>query len=746
MGSTPHDTAKTTTSDHHDDVSAARAALNDAARHRLRAVPGRWGLMGERTGLAWCAALLSYLAFTAYVAWPVVKAPARVMYGAVGDATGQVALIRYREALGVGPLSNARTMLENYPVGLTLPGSNTLPQILVEGPMQAIARITGGEEVLAYNIMMLVALVATPLAMFALTRFVVGGFWVPLLAGIAYGYAPWHMIRANGHASLTHIWALPLVVLGLIWVRRSGGWRPWLFTTVAIALAAYSNSYFTLAIGAIGAAFVVADVTASLWTRAGLRGPLARTGLLLVATLVVYTPQALWLRAHRDAIDNQLGGTRGPEDLYTYGARWWEWWVPHFDHMAFADVSFPFLLPRLHNSNFTEATLYLGLSVLSMTAVGAVVAWKARRRRGAPRFAALFAVSLMLCAALLAAPRTISPLGIELVMPSGVVHALFPYWRVYARLVMVVGIGAVLLAAIGLTWLRNRRRTPYARGAIAAVGAVLLFVDLSTGRAIYDTTSPPIYAALAAQGPGGRVEYPLTETYSMEHYGYILRTEDARHPLVNGAKPGTWESGLQIRLRDLNRPWVAPTLAWMGVPWVIVHGDTTGAAAPVPPVPAQMEEVARTPNARLLRVTAPAPQVLTVPGDGWGTPEQQPNGNWEQWLMGEQPVGQLRVQNSTGRTQPTTITTRLASFAVPRDVEVATSDGRVLVRARVQFAKRAVTFRYDAPPGDSQLIVRSPAPGTRVSDILHNTDPRVVSLRIGTISTRTPDQPPYVLG
>ncbi len=214
----------------------------------------------------WLLALAVYAIAAIAVTWPVAADPTGEVFGAPGDATGNITLIRYRNELGVGPLSNALTTEENAPFGVTLPGATSLPQVAIEGPMQVVALITGS-AVFAFNLAVLLGVILSAFACFLLCWHITANPWAAGVAGVGYGFNPWILERAAGHVHFTHLWSLCLVVLGLILIREGRGKWAWALFAAATVFGLYTNTYFALFIGVILAAFIIADVGAALVRR-----------------------------------------------------------------------------------------------------------------------------------------------------------------------------------------------------------------------------------------------------------------------------------------------------------------------------------------------------------------------------------------------------------------------------------------------------------------------------------------------
>ena len=688
----------------------------------------------------WLLALAIYAIAALAVTWPVAEDPTGTVFGAPGDATGNITLLRYRNDLGVGPLSNAVTTEENAPFGITLPGATSLPQIAIEGPMQLVGKVTG--EVFAFNLAVLLGVILTAFTCFLLCWHITSNAWAAGVAGVAYGFNPWILERAAGHVHFTHLWSLCLVTLALIMIREGRGRRAWILFAAAAVFGLYTNTYFALFIGTIIVAFVIADLGAALIRRpAGAVRAAVRRGALAAGIYVAaLIPQAIVSLSQRSQIDGLLAGTRSPDDSYHYGARWWEWLVPSERHPVFEDWTAPFRLARLHLSNPGETNIYLGLTVIALALVGtvtAILAW--RRARGGPGWAAMFAGVLVVVGFITSLPSHVPVLGVNVPMPSAALYHVVEPWRVYARLFAVVAIGVAMLAAIGVAWLLARvppRWPVYVGPAIAVALAVLVAFDLSARHTHFSARNTPIYDMLAEQKDDApRVEYPLVPPTSGRHLAYIFYTRGSGHPLMNGGRPGTVQAGIQGGLTDPSRDNVAPALAALGTRWAIVHGDAY-AGQPVPVPGKGFRLVGRSTTDALYEVTAAPAVAIAAPTVGFGTAEPTADGGSTQWMLGR--TGELTVFNPSSRPVDVTLRFSVASFARPRNFTIR-HDGRVVARGRAGDSPTDVVIPLRAAPGETVLTVRTPTKADAIAKVLGIPDARSVSLQFSDIEvSRTP--------
>ncbi len=129
-----------------------------------------------------------------------------------------------------------------------------------------------------------------------------------------------------------------------------------------------------------------------------------------LGALLLLVPYAELLLGNRASISAER--TRSLEDVATFSPRLFEFFVPPYSN-PFMPAGFDqWRIDRLHGSNFTESTLYLGSVALILAAVAVVTtfsprlrAWKARGRASegeieateprSPRMMALAVVTLV---------------------------------------------------------------------------------------------------------------------------------------------------------------------------------------------------------------------------------------------------------------------------------------------------------------------------------------------------------------
>ena len=234
---------------------------------------------------------------------------------------------------------------------------------------------------------------------------------------------------------------------------------------------------------------------------------------------------------------------------------------------------------RLHGSNVTEATNYLGLLTIALGIGWLVLAWRRRRALSeALKATTVGLVAVIVVALLFALP---SPLGVFGHLwtwtPSRILWEVLSAFRAPSRWSVLAMTALVPLAALCLQAVADAagRRAGTARAArvapvaIVCAAAVFSFLELAIppGRPTFAAEpAPPAYQALARAPDGIVAEYPLKpSTISL-----FWQREHGR-PLLNGAPANTSADDVARTLVDPAAPGTAEKLAALGVTAIVTR-------------------------------------------------------------------------------------------------------------------------------------------------------------------------------
>jgi hypothetical protein len=186
-------------------------------------------------------------------------------------------------------------------------------------PAFLAAKVIG--EIAAYNLIVLTGLALSGAAMYWLVRSLVVGPVSPFVAawaGFVYVVFPWHVIKAAGHAGLTHIEGFPLLLLAVLaWFRSPTLTRATLIALATAVLWLTSGYYGVAGMVALCVLLLVAAV--SHRRQFGTRWAAAKAGVVLgEALLVALVISVLGRLGH---IETGFFMARSKDALLDFGAR-----------------------------------------------------------------------------------------------------------------------------------------------------------------------------------------------------------------------------------------------------------------------------------------------------------------------------------------------------------------------------------------------------------------------------------------
>jgi hypothetical protein len=675
---------------------------------RLRTLP-----VAAQAALAFCA----YLALAVDLTWPMPRDPGDIFYGGIGDPIGSLATMRehaenFRPPYLPGTLNDF-----NAPEGLSVPWVRSLASL----PSVTVIFVLSisFSEVVAYNIYVLLAYPLSGLAGFLLARKLTKNSWVAVIAGFAFAFYPYAIIKGQGHYDYVHGWPIVLAVWRMLELMekptRSNGFWAGLAVLFAMAWTPYyillvGVAYLALVLVALGFAAHDRDLHAHVRAQAVAAG--------MVSVFLVG-----FLGLSRLADAGQGLRTHGIDALNVYSARVYEYFVPHGANVFVGDRTAPWIADHLHGSNYSESTLYLGLSVLLLALVGLVAAVRGAFGPQLRRVAVALAV-LAFAAVFFSAPPEGRILGATVPFPSHFVTEVTSTWRVYARFVIVAMLAVSMLAALG-AWVLVRSRPPWLRAVGLAAIATIVVLDLAPrGQGTNPLVGPSIARTLARLPDGIVVQYPLVPAVE-SLYEDIFNQQYYDKPLINGYQADSSEEARALALADPSNPRTGPGLASLGVKYALVFNNT--ASAKLPPFSSDFKLVAQDASGRVYKLDPSGSGIATaaVAGEGFNRAESDTSGSYN-WLLRSRGTIDLTAacQRCSG-----TLHMRLTSFARPRTVLIRDARGRTLARRRVTDTT-AVRIPLTVARSAAITVLASPGPQPVAATLPGSTDPRSVSIAV----------------
>jgi hypothetical protein len=656
------------------------------------------------------AVLIGFAALALYLTWPLARDLDGRIFGLPGDSTGTIALLwSFAEETGYHVLGTTEMKLTGAPFGWEFPNALNIQWAVVFVPAVLATKVVG--EVAAYNLVVLSGLALSGPAMYLLVRRLGAHPMVSAWAGLVYTIFPWHLEKAQGHAGFVHLEGFPLLVLAVIaWYRKPVVSRALLVAAASLFLW-MTAGYFGL-LGAIALAVLLPAVAALHvrqlgWrraiTRLALAGStaLAVAGFLTVVTALGSTPEG-------------VAPSRSVDELSTYGARYWEYVLPSYRNPLFGDDVGSYLFVRLHGSNFSETSLYLGWLTITLAAVWLAIAFVRRHVLPPEHVVVSIALPLLVLVALVfSLPSPLPKTDVQ--TPARLLWEFVPQFRVPSRFVVLVMTGLVCLGALGLEALRRSvlslpldRRLASALAAglcIAAIGISILELSMDVEPSTTEVDHVPVYYRAVMRAPEGILaEYPLVRADQGLNSDYLFWQRVHERPLVNGAQLGTFADAVGQSLVNPASSDTAPSLAALGVSTIVLRPNVfvlTGNFEAPRQLGAGYKLLGRysgeTSVWEVVARPAPAMATFTKGFSHTETPSQQATSRWMVSSEAEVDIYAWRAGTYLARFQ-------LSSYGQPRVIRVGGQNDFELAAV---FSPRTVTVPVRLPRGRSFMKLSS---------------------------------------
>jgi hypothetical protein len=445
--------------------------------------------LSRRVALEAGLVLLASFALVVVLTWPLLPNIATDVPGggSGGDRSGYTWDVWFNAEHGLRLWGSTYQEAVSAPFGRLMPASANVLQITFLGPAWLFGQFVG--PVAALNLSLLIGMTLTPAAMYLLIRWLGLGIVAAIWAGAAFALFPNFLIRASGHYPMAFLACFPILLLALWRWMEAPGWRRAWWLAAATAFCWMSNPYYG-AMGSVMLAIGVGVAAIGMARESGPRTALRRVGEIVATTTgLVLIPLGLLFWSSSDAVESAFERSR--QELDTYGARVTDYLLPDSQQWFFGHL-FGAADWASKGGPGGERSNFLGYATMLLAIVGVVLAvrgWASLSRR--LRLVVLSAGPLIVVLAWFSLATPTYWGGQRIPTPSGVVFDLAPFLRVYARFAIAVTAVVIVLGAIGLAALVQRRHAIVA-GAVLVVAVGVATVELPPGGGLPLQTDPPL--------------------------------------------------------------------------------------------------------------------------------------------------------------------------------------------------------------------------------------------------------------
>lgn len=625
------------------------------------------------------------------------------------------------------------TVMEQFGRPITV-GVYSQPVTDITGAL--LARISGA--VAAYNWLVLLSFPLSAAAAYLLARHLSLSPAGATVAAMAYAFSPFHVAHAAYHPHIAQTQWLPLYLLALWRCLDNASPAAVGFLGAATMAVTLSNFYAGLI-----AAVITPVAVGAYWlvTRRTDTRSMRRLGIT-VASLVLIATSGLayaWY-ATGAVVVNHAAFAFPRADLFRYSAKWWSYLVPPVGHPLLGATAHRVWNAWDVREGLLEQQVSLGWGIVALGLI-AVFRWPAsakapsrlaevrsakesertrlvpwrdvRQQASIARVPVLVIVAVTALVCSLSPERTIAG-AFTFVRPSALLYDVVPMFRSYSRFGVVVQLMAVLLAGVGVDYLR---RAGTRRARIACLALVTL-------AAVEYMVWPPAM---------WRDVLPTSAHRWITRQPDRLRVLDCA-PLTPESASIQWLTGHRVSLLtgtldDCLEPDLPRKLAAAGYTHLLVRRGTWETRwFANRRVPDGLRRHGHFRDGDLFAVTAERPSVYTAEMTAFS--DRECNEDWTWRWMG--PDASWKIVNTSARPIVAAIALEMSAFHQARRLELRL-DGHSVQTLVVEPGRRIYEIGPLAvPPGGHELMFHPTEPPTVADDVINNGDRRPLSLALGT--------------
>jgi hypothetical protein len=669
--------------------------------------------------------------------FPLILKMSTSIYGHPGDASAAIWYFWWRKFAFLNGLSPENIKFIGAPFGVDWSNIPQLPGMTYPGLLLSLLT----NEIFANNLLVLLSFPIAGMTMYYLVKHITGDKKASAIAGLIYGFCPYHLAHSLGHLgiAMSMQW-LPLLVLTLLRLRKRRTIGSAVAFGAAFALVTLTNYYDALFMAVFVLCFSLFMVIQQLvtdrekWFKKLIR-PISLLALGLTVSVLIVAPFAL--RVVKTASSAPATYSRGIDELNVWSARPWDYILPPPDNPVFGKLVSPFVLSHLHSSNVSEQTLYLGFVTMALAFTGFFVYFvrgKRYNRRTDLYYLAGFFSVMAVVAFVASGPAFKDIWGHRIPLFSSFVYKILPMFRVYARFGIVVMLCVTVLAGLGLSYILGRIKKKETKLILLVGLTVLVAVEFANSPPppITDYSKTPAVYTWLKQQPGDFIiaEYPLNQPIYKEYSDYVFYQRLHQKRLFNGSSLETKGEAYRALAADVSDSQSASVLEHLGVKYAIVHLDKY--SADKPSYIGKGFHLVRKfgEDTAVYSIRAPHLDTMILPISGFSAAEEWPDGRTWRWIGDNATIS---LVNSTQQTHEITLRAGVMSFSGPRTLSVV-QNGKTIYVVHVPVESKDIKIEnIKLLPGDNNLKLKVNPGAESIDSVLHNNDYRVVSIALGDI-------------
>lgn len=387
--------------------------------------------------------------------------------GGIGDATSGFLWFAFADK-GLGYLDGT-TQLINYPVGEALWSPIYITWTFAMWPLWLLSRVFN--PIAALNIVMLFGFVSCGVASYYLLKRVTRQRYLAFIGAYAIAFVPYHFFKAPEHLTNILVWPFVAFIGFLIAFWRKQTIFRGVSLGIVSAIALYTDGYFVFILFVLGSSLVLVLLVIDRLTGVNMRRSgqkLLRLAGVVAGIAVLVVPILVTQLTASKEISQDLSNTRDDIRLEVeyYASKPIDFLLPPEKNITVSSFGWFDELNAQKNarSNSGENTNYVGVVIGVLYILGSVIIatrWIRRRKATAHEkkktyqmslYDYVWVVSLVSVPLVLVwmLPPTIHIFGVAVTTPVGVLVDHISFWRVPARVFLVLHILLVLSSILTL--------------------------------------------------------------------------------------------------------------------------------------------------------------------------------------------------------------------------------------------------------------------------------------------------------
>lgn len=539
----------------------------------------------KRRYLLYPLVFLLYSLITAIVNYPLLTRLSSATYGYVGDNYGYLwQLWWWRETPRV-LIDGNLTPLLGAPQGAPINYYFYEPLLIFVGRILTLAV----NYFAAFNILLLLTFPLAGLTTFILVKKLTESIPAALISGMIFAFCPYHFWHSYAHFSLAQTQWLPVFLLALILFSQLAEvpsfskrhFLYWLFLLGAYELVLCTCFIYGVMALILAVVWLGGDLLWRVWKRNKIcskQFALLLLAFFLVAGLSGYLNllRFKWLESAAGGGVSHSG--RDIDHALALSARPWDYFVPAHDHPIFGKYVdkirhiFWSITEdwRMASPFKPEDILYLGFVPFFLAIYSA---WAGRKSLTLQKIIWIL-VFTAIAFIFLSFPPFLPWRSWRVYFPSAVLFKIFPSFRVFARLGLIVCLMVAILAGYGVKFLWEKLKLTWERWAILTLiifGITFEFLNVPPFDHYTDYSQLPCYYQWLRNLPGDFIiaDYPLSFDLAE---GLVWQTFHKKR-LFNTSSE--WpQARWAAEVEDLENPDAVLKLKELGVRYVVYHvGD-----------------------------------------------------------------------------------------------------------------------------------------------------------------------------